>query len=372
MVEQGKCSLQLGGGGARAAYQVGVLQAIAELFPRNHGLPFPILCGTSAGAINATALACYASCFHLGVRKLDYVWRHFKTEQVYRSDFRGLSRHLLSVLLKRGHRPPSLFDNRPLQKLLSDIIPLHRIEQHISSNKLHALTVSASRYYHPCSVNFFQGNSNIMPWQRSRRFGQHSRITIEHLMASAAIPMVFPSTRIGDDHYGDGSILQMAPLSPPIHLGADKILIINLDSPHRSRPLAQRRRAPDSSELAGHLLDTVFSDTLNSDLERLERINRSVKLLPDKLRSSQPLKVIETLVIKPSADLDEIARHHYRHLPRSVRYLLRTIGVDDDSDSSLLSYLMFEGPYCRELMHLGRQDAYRQKVQLQQLLGLTC
>ncbi|WP_028117305.1 patatin-like phospholipase family protein [Ferrimonas senticii] len=367
-MNQPVCGLQLSGGGARAAYQIGVLQTIAEFYPRNHGLPFPILCGTSAGAINAAALACHASCFHLGVRKLDFVWRQFRTGQVYRSDFHGLSRHLLSQLFRRKRRPPSLFDNQPLRQLLTEILPLDRLPEQIERSHLTALTISASRYYHPCSVNFFQGQRQIMPWQRSRRFGQHANITIEHLLASAAIPLVFPSIRLGDDHYGDGSILQLAPLSPPIHLGADKILIINLESPHRTQPLAQRRRAPHISELTGTMLDTVFSDTLNSDLERLTRINHSLSLLPEKLRSQQPLKTIDTLVVKPSEDLDAIARSHYQHLPRSVRYLLRTIGVDGDSDSSLLSYLMFEGPYCQELIELGRQDAKAQQPALQQFL----
>ncbi|WP_298440465.1 patatin-like phospholipase family protein [uncultured Ferrimonas sp.] len=365
-----RCGLQLSGGGARAAYQVGVLQAVASFYPRNHGLPFPILCGTSAGAINAVALACHASCFHLGVRKLDHIWRNFRTSQVYRSDMRGLSRHLLSILLHRGHRPPSLFDNQPLRQLLTQIMPLSRIEQHIERGHLHAVTVSASRYYHPCSVSFFQGKKEIIPWQRSHRFGQHSTITIEHLLASSAIPMVFPSIRIGDDHYGDGSILQMAPLSPPIHLGANKILAINLDSPHQTQPLKHRRRPPRANELAGHMLDTIFSDTLNIDLERLQRVNRSLALLPEKALNHTPLKTIETLVIKPSEDLDAIARSHYRHLPRGIRYLLRTIGVTGDSDSSLLSYLMFEGPYCQELIELGRQDALQQQERLKSFFDL--
>ncbi|GAA4874335.1 patatin-like phospholipase family protein [Ferrimonas pelagia] len=362
--------LQLSGGGARAAYQVGVLKAIASFYPRNHGLPFPILCGTSAGAINAVSLACYASCFHLGVRKLEYVWRHFRTAQVYRADLAGVGHQLLRLLYRRSARPPALFDNRPLADLLTRIMPLSRLDRHIEQGYLHAITLSATRYYHPCSVNFYQGNPHIVPWQRARRVGQPGQITIDHLMASSAIPMVFPSVRLDNDHYGDGSVLQLSPLSPPIHLGAERILAINLDSPHQTLPLERRRKAPDSSDLAGHLLDTIFSDTLNSDLERLERINRSLALIPEKLRLNQPLKQIETLVLKPSEDIDAIARSHYPCLPRAVRWMLRTIGVDGDSDSSLLSYMMFEANYCQELIELGYQDAIARKGELRHFFRL--
>ncbi|SHH76888.1 patatin-like phospholipase family protein [Ferrimonas marina] len=370
MQDSSKYALQLSGGGARAAYQIGVIKAIASFYPRNHGLPCGILCGTSAGAINAAALACYASCFHLGVRKVEYIWRHFRTEQVYRADPTGVGRQLLRLLRRPKGHPPSLFDNQPLKALLEQIIPLDRLDRHIQKGYLRAVTLSATRYYHPCSVNFYQGDPSIVPWQRARRFGQPSRLTIDHLLASSAIPLVFPSVRLENDHYGDGSVLQMSPLSPPIHLGAEKILVINLDSPHQTLPLERRRRAPDTGDIAGHMLDTIFSDTLNSDLERLERINRSLNLIPEKLRQAQPLKPIETLVIKPSEDLDAIARSHYGELPRAVRMMLKSLGLDHDSDSSLLSYLMFESPYCEELIELGYQDGLARKGELKHFFRL--
>ncbi|MBY6018176.1 patatin-like phospholipase family protein [Ferrimonas balearica] len=364
--------LQLSGGGGRAAYQVGVLKAIASFYPRNHGLPFPILCGTSAGAINAATLACFASCFHLGVRKLEWVWENFSTHQVYRADSLGMAKHFGHLALGRrlAGRPPSLFDNRPLRALLERVLPLERLDRHIQGGYLRAITLSVSRYHDPCSVNFYQGDPSLLPWQRFRRRGEPTQLSIDHLMASSAIPLIFPSVRLGDDHYGDGSVLQLSPLSPPIHLGASRLLVVNLDSPHGRQTMAQRHRAPATSEIAGHLLDTVFSDTLNSDLERLERINRSLSLIPPDQRQSQPLKPIETLVIKPSRDLDEIARRHYRALPTPVRLLLRTIGVQKDSDSSLLSYLMFEAPYCCELIELGYHDALARKGELKYFFDL--
>ncbi|MBY6186940.1 patatin-like phospholipase family protein [Marinobacter hydrocarbonoclasticus] len=364
--------LQLSGGGGRAAYQVGVLKAIASFYPRNHGLPFPILCGTSAGAINATTLACFASCFHLGVRKLEWVWQNFSTHQVYRADVAGMLSHFGHLALGRrlAGRPPSLLDNRPLRALLDKVLPLERLERHIEGGYLRAVTLSVSRYHNPCSVNFFQGDPALLPWQRFRRRGEPARLSIDHLLASSAIPLIFPSIRLGDDHYGDGSVLQLSPLSPPIHLGANRVLIVNLDSPHAKQSMEKRHRAPATSDIAGHLLDTVFSDTLNADLERLERINRSLSLIPPAERDRQPLKAIETLVIKPSRDLDEIARRHYHRLPLPVRLLLRTIGVRKDSDSSLMSYLMFEAPYCQELIELGYRDALARKGELKHFFQL--
>lgn len=368
----GEYGLQLSGGGGRAAYQVGVLKAIASFYPRNHGLPFPILCGTSAGAINVTTLACFASCFHLGVRKLEWVWQNFSTDQVYRADAGGMLSHFGHLALGRrlAGRPPSLLDNRPLRGLLEKVLPLDRLDRHIDQGYLRAVTLSVSRYHQPCSVNFYQGNDSLLPWQRFRRRGEPARLTIDHLLASSAIPLIFPSVRLGDDHYGDGSVLQLSPLSPPIHLGASRLLVVNLDSPHRTQPVATRHKAPATSDIAGHLLDTVFSDTLNSDLERLERINRSLALIPPPERDNQPLRTIETLVLKPSQDLDEIARRHYHRLPRAVRLLLRTIGVRKDSESSLMSYLMFEAPYCQELIELGYQDALARKGELKHFFRL--
>ncbi|WP_417346062.1 patatin-like phospholipase family protein [Ferrimonas sp.] len=356
-------ALQLSGGGSRAAYQVGVLKAIASFYPRNHGLPFPILCGTSAGAINAATLGCHAGSFHKGVRKLEWIWRNFRSQQVYHADLWPASRHLLRQVWRRKdpQLPPSLLNNQPLRVLLDRVLPLEKLQRHIDTGHLKALTVAASSYAHPCCINFYQGQQNLAPWQRFRRRGQVAQLTLDHLMASSAIPLVFPSVAIDGEHFGDGAIHQLSPLSAPIHLGAERIFIINLESPTDKHPVPH---PPNSGRITGHLLDAVFSDALSSDLERVARINASLALIPPERRVMQPLRTVETLTIKPSENLDAIALKHYRRLPRGARTLLKLMGVDENRESSLLSYLMFESEYCQELMELGYRDASAQQQQL--------
>lgn len=362
-------ALQLSGGGGRAAYQIGVLKALASFYPRNHGLPFPILCGTSAGAINAAALACYAGAFHKGIRKLEWIWRNFSSDQVYYADLWPIIKTVAHQVTHRKdpNVAPCLLDNAPLKTLMERVLPLEKIERHIDSGQLHALTIAASSYRKPCCVNFYQGQKHIAPWQRHRRKGVPTTISIEHLMASSAIPLVFPSVLIGNEHYGDGAVHQLSPLSAPIHLGAKRIFIINLESPGEPVP---GRRAPNSGVITGHLLDAVFSDALSSDLERVARINASLALIPHERRVMQPLTTVETMTIKPSENLDAIALRHYDKLPKGIRTLLKFIGVDDSSESSLLSYLMFEGEYCQELIELGFRDAIEKQRQMKLFFDL--
>lgn len=357
-----KTALVLGGGGARAAYQVGVLKAIVQFYPRNHGIPFKIVCGTSAGAINGISIATYASCFHLGVRKLEWVWRNFSTDKVYRSSIGGTLTHLAKMLLMNlqedsvNTNPASLFDNEPLRKLLNRFINFARIDRNIACGALNALSLDTSCYNTSRSVTFFQASQDIQNWHRDRRNGQRTILNTEHLLASSAIPLIFPSVKLNQEYYCDGSVHQLAPLSSPIHLGAKKILVINLESPHKMLPQTLPHH-PKTATITGHLLDTIFSDTLNSDLERLERINQTLSLIPTPNRDSLPLSHIETLVIKPSEDLSQIASRYYQHMPFAVRSLLRPLGIKQNTDSSIISYLLFEQAYCSALIDLGYQDA---------------
>ncbi|QSX31101.1 patatin-like phospholipase family protein [Shewanella cyperi] len=355
-------ALVLGGGGARAAYQVGVLKAIVQFYPRNHGIPFKIVCGTSAGAINGTSIATHASCFHLGVRKLEWVWRHFETSKVYRSSIPGVLAHLGRMALRGMQHDNvnsdagSLLDNEPLRKLLNELIDFGRIDRNIRSGALTALSVDTSCYNNSRSVTFFQANRELDNWYRARRSGERSRLNTEHLLASSAIPLVFPSIKLKQHYYGDGSVHQLAPLASPIHLGAERIMVINLDSPHKleTRELEYH---PKTATIAGHLLDTIFSDTLNSDLERLERINNTLQLIPQESRERLSLRPITTLVIKPSEDLSQMAARYYQDMPFAIRTLLSFIGIDKESDSSIVSYLLFEKAYTSALIELGYQDA---------------
>ncbi len=371
---QPNIALLLTGGGARAAYQVGVLKAIATLFPRNHKIPFPILCGTSAGAINSTALACYASCYHLGVRKLEWVWKNFSTEQVYVANLSGTLRHLLSNYLSKFQieevrkTQGNLLNNRPLRGLLRDMLDFKRIDRNIHRNHLQAISVTVSSYTSHESVSFFQGQKQIGPWQRQKRRGEPCILDVDHLLGSAAIPMVFPVIRLGEDYVGDGSIHQLAPLSTPIHLGANKVLIVGVGQREKQPNIFDT--CPRSATVAGHLLDTLFADTLDADLERVDRINQTLSILTPEQMKQTDLKPIDYMQIKPSEDLQSIAQKHFLSLPSGIRSLLKVIGVKPDSESSLPSYLLFESPYCQELIELGFKDGMEQKNKIRDFLEI--
>jgi len=375
LAKKPKIALLLSGGGARGAYQVGVLKAIASFYPRNHGIPFPILCGTSAGAMNTTALGCYAPCFHLGVKKLEWIWRHMHTNQIYRSDLNHVSRYMFNNLTKwirsdlNRNRASSLLDNSPLRELLTQFIPFDRLERNISAGHLHALSITASSYQTGNSMSFFQGHPSINDWKRSKRESLRGTLHYDHLMASAAIPLLFPAIEVRQAYYGDGSIHQLSPLSPPIHLGAEKILCIGLASTPKTEAHAQLHH-PSASSIAGHLLDSIFSDTLTSDIERLSRINDTLELIPAETRAQLPLRKIETLLINPSIDIDQLAHKHFEHMPLAIRLLLKSIGIDKTSESSLVSYLLFEKSFCSALIDVGYRDGIAHKQQLLKFLEI--
>lgn len=363
------------GGGARAAYQVGVLKGISSLVPRAHPLPFRILCGTSAGALNASALACYASNCHLAVKKLEHVWHNFTTDQVYRCSTGEVFGHILSrvgrIFQSETNETPAscLFDNQPLRELIQRVVDFKRIDQQIQRGYLRALTVTASSYNNGHSISFFEGAEHYENWKRANREGIRTRLTTEHLMASAAIPLVFPAIQLQQSFYGDGAIHQISPLSPPIHLGARKILIIGMEQPRMEDQL-QRQYAPSSATVAGHLLDTIFADTLHSDIERLTRINETIRALNRANVEHPELRLVEALTIQPEVDFNAIAHRHFKRMPSAVRRLLRLVGVDEDTPSSLVSYLLFEKEYCRELMAVGYEDARRKADELHHFLEL--
>ncbi|AZG74057.1 patatin-like phospholipase family protein [Shewanella livingstonensis] len=368
-------ALVLGGGGARAAYQIGVLKALVQFYPRNHNVPFDIICGTSAGAINAVSLATHASCFHLAIKKLDWVWRHFETHKVYRASIPQVLRHLGRMAIKGlqddrvSTDAASLLDNQPLRELLNNLIDFKRIDRNIGNNALKAISIDASCYNNSRSYSFYQGNEHIEDWQRARRVGIRSLLNTEHLLASSAIPMVFPSIKLNQAYYGDGSVHQLSPLSSPIHLGANKIFVINLDSPHKQFPI-EFEYHPKTATIAGHLLDTIFSDTLNSDLERLQRINDTLSRISATDQETLNLRHIETLVIKPSQDLSRIAERFYDDMPFAIKTLLKFFGINRQSDSSIVSYLLFQKSYTTTLIDLGYQDAMDRIDEIKQFFDI--
>jgi NTE family protein len=374
----GKAALVLTGGGARAAYQVGVLLAIRALWGSRPGNPFPILCGTSAGAINAVALAVFCGDFSAAVRKVAWIWRRFHVHQVYRSDVAALlgtglrfgSALMFGWLVRQT--PRSLLDNSPLAELLLRTLDLRAIERGIEAGLLHAVSVTASGYSSGESLTFFQAAPGVQPWQRAQRLGVPMEISIRHLMASSAIPFVFPAMKINREYFGDGSMRQLAPVSPAIHLGADRILVVG------SGRLAEegRQRAegyPPLAQIAGHALSSIFLDGLTVDLERLQRINATLGAFsPAQLEAAKiPLRPIETLVISPSQRLDAIAGRHRESLPWALRGVLRGIGAMRREGSTLLSYILFEPAYTRALMELGYRDAMHRRAELMAFLRIT-
>ena len=319
-----KTGLILTGGGARAAYQVGVLRAIAEVWPRRRGTPFPILCGTSAGAINAATLACNADNFRKGVRDLLQVWRGFEVAHVYRADPLGIAKtgaRWLAAMMAGGlgrSNPASLFDNAPLRALLESRFAFDRVAEHIAAGDLYALAINATGYTTGQSVTFFQAAASAQPWTRARRLGVPSSIALDHLMASSAIPFVFPAVRIHREFFGDGSMRQIAPVSPALHLGADRVLVVAVGRLAKGAPARQvTSDYPSMAQIAGHVLSSIFLDSLEVDLERLQRINRTVGVMPAELRERHgvALKQVETFVIAPSEDIEPIAARFAHRLP---------------------------------------------------------
>lgn len=372
--ESNSCALVLTGGGARAAYQVGVLKAIAECFPRRQAIPFPILCGTSAGAINATALACYASCFHLGVRKLEYVWSNLHTEDVLRLQVGKVVSHSLKSLLFGALGKPTQialpwFDNSPLERLLEKIIDFQRIDNNLLYGALEVLAITASNYNTGDSTTFYQGRPYHEPWVRAGRSGRSAIIMPPHLMASSALPFIFKPCRLQNHHYGDGSIHQLNPLSPAIHLGAKRILIVSLAPDEQCADTLPSD--PSSSDIAGHLLDTVFTDALTSDIERLQRINNTIKLVPERKREQLNLRHIDNLVLKPSKNLDDLTHKHFHKLPYNIRSLLRLFGVNAGDATGLSSFLLFDKDYCKELIALGYEDTQARLDEVCSFLTIT-
>lgn len=374
--------LILSGGGARAAYQVGVLAAIAELLPEGAANPFPVIVGTSAGAINAVGLACGALSFREAIHSLTRVWKGFHIGQVYRGDFTGVVgqalRFLGHSLLGLGkHQPVALLDRSPLRHLLQRELDFSGISAALQQRKLRAVAVTAFGYESGQAVTFYQGRETIEPWLRHRRIGVPTRLCLEHLLASSAIPLLFAPVRIHREYFGDGAVRLQAPISPALHLGANRVLVIGVSgnpaegNPSETVGRQQTGKPPSLAQMGIHLLNSTFIDSLEGDIEVLQRVNYLSSLVPEERRRHEAgLRQVEVLLVSPSRPLDEIAAKYLHELPWALRLFLRGPGATRVSGAGVLSYLLFERGYCNELIRLGYKDAMDKRAELKRFLGL--
>jgi NTE family protein len=370
-----RAGLVLTGGGARAAYQAGVLKAVRDILGRPARNPFPILAGTSAGAINIACLASTADDFSAAVAKLLAFWERMRCDHIYRTDAWSIvksgARWLAATMLLSRRNPISLLDNAPLRALLEKNVATEKIQLHLDSGSLYAVCVTASGYTSGQSVSFFQGGSGLEGWERNQRIGAAVPLKVEHLLASAALPFIFPAVKLHREYFGDGSMRQIAPVSPALHLGADRVLIVGSGRQSIEQPRARSNVYPSLAQIAGHALNSIFLDSLMVDIERLERINRTLKLIPPEALKDSQLRPVKVLFVTPSQPLERIAARFVHELPPSVRFILRPTGALNRSGSNLASYLLFEEPFCRALIELGYDDTMRRDAEVRQFFDYS-
>ncbi len=365
--EPDRLGLVLTGGGARSAYQAGVLKGVADLLRRGSACPFPVITGTSAGAVSAIALASDAAHFRRSVLAIERVWRDFRVHQVFKSDSVSLLKsalHWVLAVLTGGwlvHPPHALFDNSPLWDLLRKQLNFDGIPRSLYKRHLHAIGICATCYGDADSVTFYTSASMVEPWSRVYRKGSRAVLTMEHLMASLAIPFLFRPVSLNGAYFGDGAMRQTSPLSPAIHLGANRLFIIGVNDPlpafKTPRPAPPE---PSFGQMFGFMLDSLFMDQLTSDLERIDRYNHA-----------EGMRQIDAMLMTPSRDVNEIAQRHAGELPAGLRALMRIFGASSAASGLLLSYLLFERGFTREMIELGYNDAMARAAEIRDFLQIS-
>lgn len=364
------------GGGARAAYQVGVVRALYEIIRKDSHL-FDIITGNSAGAINSTYLAANARDWDVATNDLMSLWKKLKPQQVFDLRARTISElgvkwfggAVLGGLTSSGSHVNHLLDTEPLMKLLRKEVDFNHINQNIKDNILQGVALSTTNYNSGSNVVFFQGHSEISDWSRSDRFSVRQDLGLEHLMASAAIPFFFPPIKVGESYYGDGCIRQTTPLSPAIHLGAEKIIAIGIRYPHNQKRMQDLAfspfKNPTLGQITGIMMNAIFLDSLESDVERMVKINSLIRE-----GHQEGFKAIPILMLRPSRDLGKMTERLNRELPPMLRYLLKGIGVSDKEGLDLLSYLAFDESYTIPLMELGYEDTITKKSEIEDFISV--
>ena len=375
-----KSALLLSGGGARGAYQIGVLQAVAKLVPQHRSIPFPILCGTSAGALNAALLATRASNFSRGVRDLTYIWSNLTTDQVYQVSrwpiASSITRSIANIFLsQRNGNQLSLMTNSPLEELLLHHLNLDDVAVSLNQRLIETLAVTAINYSNGNSTTFFQtSNPEISNWNIGRKSGVKQAIKIDHLLASSAIPGIFPARKIGQHYYGDGAVRLGSIIKPAMRLGAQKLFIIGVSDNRQAIEWQQSTNTEDSEQpsivqVLGHLFNSAFLDTIDDDITHIETLNRVLELVPEDQRPPE-LALRKTLIISPSKGLNVLANEDLDSLPRHIQKLLRTASGNQSSNaSSAASYLLFTPEYCKALMELGFKDAMWQRDKIEEFFA---
>jgi len=362
-------ALVLSGGGARGAYQVGVLRQIARQHPE---FSFPIITGVSAGAINAAFIASHREDLAEATEQLAQRWSTLSTSTVMRTDVPSLLGNALRIagtVVTGGARiaPPTrgLVNTKPLRRFLETLVKPQNIEANIRDGRLQALAVSATSYRTGDSVTFVQGPPDTAMWNRFRRRSHADRIGVDHVLASAAIPLFFPAWRVEGEYFGDGSLRQPYPLAPAVHLGADRVLAVSsrfISTPHVDD--SEPGPYPSTARILGLMLNSIFLDQLDADAERLERVNQILQRVDPKQRWRLPEREVELLVLRPSRDIGRMAALYERKLPRALRHLVRGLGTRHGSGSDLLSYLLFVPEFLSDLIELGERDADLNRAQI--------
>jgi len=369
-----RLGLILSGGGARAAYQVGVLRAIANLLPNHARNPFQVIAGTSAGALNAVSLATHAQSLRTGVRILETIWKNMRSDLIYEPQSGNLLTNASSILLsmlsgKSSENPVALLNNAPLAVLLSRVIKFERIQRNIDIGLIDAISVTASAYGSGESVSFYQAIKGIEDWQGPHRIGVRAKLNLNHLMASSAIPVIFPAVNLGKQYFGDGAIRQLAPTSTALHLGARRLLVIGVSGNRITAPLEDEMTGqPSLAQIVGHILNSAFVDTLENDLEFLRRMNEIIPHVPSNTieRGKVNMAAVELLEISPSKELNVLAMEHYDELPKPMsRY------IKEGSSGTLLSLVLFEQGFCDALWQLGFDDAMEKEKEIVEFFGVT-